>query len=143
MLIDTQALETLNLFKGFEPDEIEQIASLMHHKRTMEGEVLTRRGDCAETFYILISGYYIIYFEEGESVVLHKKGEIIGWSTAATLFNYLGTTVALTDGEVLSMPGEDFLDLIRNNSMLGDKIMKKINKIVAERMNLIKKTRNN
>lgn len=139
MLIDTQALETLNIFKDLEPDEIEQIASLMHHKRILEGEVLTRRGDFAETFYILISGYFIIYSQEGESVVLHKKGEIIGWSTAATLFNYIGTTVALTDGEVLSMPGEDFLDLIRNHSMLGDKIMKKINKIVIERMNLIEK----
>jgi len=65
---------------------------------------------------------------------LHNKGNIIGWSTVVTPFQYRGTAIALTDGLVLSMPGQEFLRLIQSDSTLGDKIMRKINKIVSERM---------
>jgi CRP-like cAMP-binding protein len=79
----------------------------------------------------------MLYFKEGRAMTLHKEGDIMGWSTIVTPFQYKGTAVALTDGEVLSMSGQEFLQLIQGNSSIGDKIMKKINKIIAERMPFI------
>ncbi len=134
MPIDANILESLDLFVDLKPDELEQIAPLMNDFKVTEGEVLTRRGDPAHTFFIILSGNFMVYFKKDRAFTLHKKGEVIGWSTVVTPFRYTGTAVALTEGEVLSMEGEEFLRLIQSNAALGDKIMKKINMVVAERM---------
>ncbi len=141
MSIDTHTLKSLDLFPDLNHAELEQIASLMHQIRVTEGEVLMRRDDPAHTFFIILSGNFMIYFKESRAFTLHKKGDIMGWSTVVTPFRYTGTAVALTDGAVLSMPGQEFFRLIQSNSVLGDKIMKIINKIIAERMPFVTGTK--
>ncbi len=134
MSIDIQTLKSLDLFADLNFGELEQIAPLMHMMKVTEGEVLTRKGEQARTVFIILSGNFMLSFKDERSFTLHNKGNIIGWSTVVTPFQYKGTATALTDGLVLSMPGQEFLDLIQSNSAIGDKIMQKINKIVSERM---------
>jgi CRP-like cAMP-binding protein len=134
MSTDIQTLKSLDLFADLNFSELEQIAPLMHLIKVAEGEVLTRRDEPARTFFIILSGNFMLSFKEERSFTLHNKGNIIGWSTVVTPFRYQGTAVALTDGLALSMPGHEFLRLIQSDSALGDKIMRKINKIVSERM---------
>ena len=134
MSTDIQTLKSLDLFADLNFGELEQIAPLMHLMKVAEGEVLTRKGEPARTFFIILSGNFMLSFKKERSFTLHNKGNIIGWSTVVTPFRYTGTAVALTDGLVLSMPGQEFLRLIQSDSALGDKIMRKINKIVSERM---------
>ncbi len=134
MSADIQTLKSLDLFADLNFGELEQIAPLMHLMKITEGEVLTRRGESARTFFIILSGNFMLSFKDERSFTLHNKGNIIGWSTVVTPFRYKGTATALTDGLVLSMHGQEFLDLIQSNSAIGDKIMRKINKIVSERM---------
>ena len=134
MSTDIQTLKSLDLFADLNFGELEQIAPLMHLMKVTEGEVLTRKGEPAGTFFIILSGNFMLSFNEERSFTLHNKGNIIGWSTVVTPFRYTGTAIALTDGLVLSMPGQEFLRLIQSNSALGEKIMRKINKIVSERM---------
>jgi len=131
---DIQTLKSLDLFADLNFGELEQIAPSMHLMKVTEGEVLTRRGEPARTFFIILSGNFMLSFKDERSFTLHNKGNIIGWSTVITPFWYKGTTTALTDGMVLSMHGQEFLNLIQSNSAIGDKIMRKINKIVSERM---------
>ena len=134
MSTDIQTLKSLDLFADLSFGELEKIASLMHMMKVTEGEVLTRKGESARTFFIVLSGNFMLSFKKERSFTLHNKGNIIGWSTVVTPFQYRGTAIALTDGLVLSMPGQEFLRLIQSDSALGDKIMRKINKIVLERM---------
>ncbi len=134
MSADIQTLKSLDLFADLNFGELEQIAPLMHLMKVTEGEVLTRKGETARTFFIILSGNFMLSFKEERSFTLHNKGNIIGWSTVVTPFRYTGTAIALTDGLVLSMAGQEFLRLIQGDSALGDKIMRKINKIVSERM---------
>ena len=134
MSTDIQTLKSLDLFADLNFSELEKIASLMHMMKVTEGEVLTRKGEPARTFFIVLSGNFMLSFKKDRSFTLHNKGNIIGWSTVVTPFQYRGTAIALTDGLVLSMPGQEFLRLIQSDSTLGDKIMRKINKIVSERM---------
>jgi len=137
MPTDTQTLEALSIFKDLAPDEKELIAEKFHHMRVTEGEILIRKGQPAQTFYIVLSGNYMIAYPEDRALTLHNRGDIMGWSTVITPFRYRGTAVALTDGEVLSMPGDEFLELIQGNAALSDKIMRVINDVVARRMPLI------
>ena len=76
----------------------------------------------------------MIAFKDDRAITLHDKGKIMGWSTVFSPFRYKGTTVALTDSEVVSIPGDKFLSLIQSNAALGNKIMNKINVIASERM---------
>ncbi len=134
MSTDIQTLKSLDLFTDLNFGELEQIAPLMHLMKVTEGEVLTRRGEPASTFFIILSGNFMLSFNEERSFTLHNKGNIIGLSTVVAPFRFTGTAVALTDGLVLLMQGQEFLRLVQSNSALGDTIMRKINEIVLERM---------
>ncbi|MBW2568259.1 MAG: Crp/Fnr family transcriptional regulator [Deltaproteobacteria bacterium] len=133
MTVNINLIESLDVFADLKYAEMELIASLMHKTRVTEGEVIARRGDFAHTCFIVLSGNFMISFKGGSAITLHNKGDIMGCSAVVAPFNYAGTATALTNGEVLSMPGQDFLSLIQSNSALSDKIMKKINRIVTER----------
>ncbi|MBW2368286.1 MAG: cyclic nucleotide-binding domain-containing protein [Deltaproteobacteria bacterium] len=133
MSADEQLLSTMDLFAELESQELEKVAVLLHAMKVSEGEILTQRGEAAHTFYIILSGNYMMSFQAGRAVTLHHRGEIMGWSTVVTPFEYTGTGVALTDGEVLCMPGADFQELLQADAVVSEKIMKKINEIVAER----------
>jgi len=76
----------------------------------------------------------MLSFKEDRTITLHEKGDIMGWSTVVTPFQYRGTVTALTEGEVLTMSGQEILRLIQENSTLSEKIMKKINAVVEKRM---------
>ena len=131
-------LESLDLFATLNPEELEQIRALIQRQKVVESQVLVKKGDPAAFFFINLSGNFMISFDEGRAITLHHKGDIMGWSAVFTPFRYKGTIVALTDGEVLTIPGEDFLRLILSNAALSDKVMKKINQVAADRMSFVK-----
>ncbi len=133
MPAEIQILDQLDLFKNLSFEEKEKIAELMNPVGITEGEVLTRRCDPAHTFFIILSGNFMIYFKDEKAFTLHEKGSIIGMSTVMTPFRYRGTTIALTDGEVLSIPGDKFLELIQGDSSLGEKLMPKIHEAISKR----------
>ncbi len=143
MPTDVNTLKSIDLFKELDPDELAKMAAMMHPMNVTEGEILTRINDMAHTFFVALKGNFLISFKEDRGITLHKRGDIMGWSTVVTPFRYTGTTVALTDGEVLTMAAQDFQDLLMEYSVLSNKIMMKINKIVAERMPYILGTKKN
>ena len=133
MPVEINIIDSLNLFEDLSRAELEEIASLMCRIKVTEGEVMTRQGDQAHSIFILLSADFMVFFKEGRSYTLHNKGDIVGLSAAVIPFCYTGTAVALTDGVVLSMPGQELLRLIESNPVLGGKIMKKIDQIISAR----------
>ena len=131
---DFQFFKSLDIFQDLSPNELEKIARIVHPMKTREGEEFIRVDEPAETFYVILSGNYMVYFKDGRAFTLHYKGDIVGWSTVVTPFRYVGTVVALTDGDVLTLSGQDFRRLIQQNAVLGGKIMKRIYTVMRERM---------
>jgi CRP-like cAMP-binding protein len=76
----------------------------------------------------------MIHFKGGKAFTLHGKGNVIGMSTMLEPFDYRGTTVALTDGEVLFVSGDKFNELIQGNARLGEVVMRRLNDVIAQRM---------
>jgi CRP-like cAMP-binding protein len=138
MPTDIEILESLDLFKGLKTNALELITKLVHPLRITEGEVITRRNEPATTFYMVLSGNFMIYFAENQAITLHNRGDIMGWATLVSPFYYNATTIALTDGEVLTLDGQAFLRLIEENATIGEKIMKKIEMIIENRRPMIK-----
>ncbi len=134
MEIETQLLQATDLFKNLEPTELEKIASISHFANVKEGEVLMERNQPVHTFFIVSSGNYMLTFEKNKTFTLHERGDCIGWAAIAASSKYISSGVALTDGEVLSIPVQDFMELIQRETALGEKIMNLSAKMVDKRM---------
>jgi CRP-like cAMP-binding protein len=140
---EKQVLKRTDLFKDLEPVELEKISAIMQLTRVHEGEILTDRKQPAYFFYVVISGNFMLAFEEDRAFTVHEEGECLGWATLAASSNYTATTVALSDGEVLCMSGQDFLELIQINSAIGDKLMAKSCKLLEKRLPFTKVSETN
>jgi CRP-like cAMP-binding protein len=141
MVVDPTMLLELSLFEKMDKESLEKISQMMHPMDVQEGEMLTRKGDVAHSFYIILSGSYMVSFDEGRAFTLHRKGQIIGWSSVVSPFKYTGTAVALTRGEVLSLSSESFRELLQKDSRISELLMLKISAIVSERMPYITGTK--
>ncbi|MCF8067018.1 MAG: Crp/Fnr family transcriptional regulator [Desulfobacterales bacterium] len=133
MSTDIQTLKSLDLFSAFSNEELGFLVEIIDPLKVTEGEILTQRGTPATTFFIIISGNFMVSFKNGHAFTLHEKGNVIGWSTVVTPFNYTGTATALTDGEVLTISGDELLRIVQEDAPLAQKFMEKINKVVEER----------
>ena len=136
MSVSIETLQSMEIFADLEQEEIEQVLPIIHRMRIKEGEVLAKKGRTATNFYVNIDGNFMISFENRKALTLHEKGDIMGWSTLVTPFEYRGSVVALTDGEVLIISGEEFYRLLQADASIGGKIMRKINDIAASRTSL-------
>jgi CRP-like cAMP-binding protein len=133
MPVDAQILQSLGFFKDMNQRELEDFASLLVARTVKKGEVIIRKDTPALTFFVILSGSFEVSFENGRSITIDKRGEIMGWSTVVYPFHYTGSVTAVTDGDVLSISSREFFQLIQANNVLGEKIMKKINKIAMIR----------
>jgi len=133
MSIDAHILKPLDFFADFKQYELETCAAALKSRTVETGEVIIERGTPALTFFIILSGVYEVTFEGDRSIILEQIGEVMGWSTVVHPFHYTGTITSQKDGEVLELSSRDFFELIQGDNALGEKIMKKINKIASER----------
>jgi CRP-like cAMP-binding protein len=140
MPVDITLLESLEFFADLDREYLGRFAASMNCLKVTEGETLTRMGDVAGAFFIVLDGNFMICFKNDRAVTIHEKGEIVGWSAAVAPFQYTGTTVALTEGEVLALDDADFLDMIRQDSGLGDVMMKKLGPTISTRASIFKMT---
>jgi CRP-like cAMP-binding protein len=133
MSVDAHILKQLDFFMDFKQHELEEFAAVLKSRTVDAGEVIIERGTPALTFFIILSGTYEVVFEGDRSMILEQKGEVMGWSTVVHPFHYIGTVKARIDGEVLEITSREFVELIQADNALGEKIMKKIDKIASER----------
>jgi CRP-like cAMP-binding protein len=129
-----EELQQLDVFKDLSYSEAAQIHAISKTARVNEGESLFEMGNPAHTFFVILSGDYMIFFKDGTAFTLHQRGEITGWSTVVRPYQYTGTAVALTEGKVLAFDGSELLRLVQGDAALGDKIMAKVYANVGERI---------
>jgi|GEM_PF-493941 len=133
MSIDAHILKPLDFFADLTQHELEACAAAFKARTVEAGEIIIKQGTPALTFFIILSGTYEVAFKKDHSNILDRMGEVMGWSTVVHPFNYIGTVKALKDGEVLEISSRGFVELIQGDNALGEKIMKKIDKIASER----------
>lgn len=123
---DNEILKSMELFSDLAPAEISKISALMRPQHVKEGEALTRTGEPADSFYVIHSGSFMVSFEGGQAFTLHSPGDFLGWSILVAKPDYAGTSIALVDSDVLALRSDDFMRLLQQDLVLGDKIMKTV-----------------
>ncbi|MBF0452976.1 MAG: cyclic nucleotide-binding domain-containing protein [Candidatus Magnetomorum sp.] len=129
-----EELQQLDLFQELSYSEAAKVHAISKTARVNEGEPLFEMGNPAHTFFVILSGDFMIYFCDGTAFTLHQRGEITGWSTVVRPYQYTGTAVALTAGEVLTFDGSELLRLVQGDASLGDKLMGKVYANIGERI---------
>jgi len=134
--LNEQEIKRLDIFRDLSSEEWAEVYPLLNCMRTIEGEDLIREGDRAHTFFIILSGHLMIHYRDGRALTVNQKGDIIGWSTVISPFRYTANVTSLTAGELLSIPGERFLELLQGNASLGEKLIKRINETIHHRQQI-------
>ena len=133
MPTEIEILKSNPFFQDLSSNDLEILSSIIHRVKVHEGETLTQSGMTAAVLYININGSILVSYENDRAVWVHKAGELVGVSVGVIPSVYKGTAVALTDGELLSVSGNDLLDLLQGNNLLGEKVIQKINAVSVER----------
>lgn len=134
MFNEINILRTMPIFKNIEIGKLEKIFNLLHLVKVKKGDVLIKEDDIARNFYILLSGQYKITFKNGKHITLDKKGEFLGWATIIAAPKYLGTGVALTDGDAFKLTRQDFMDLLISDAEIGNQIMANGSELAAKHL---------
>jgi CRP-like cAMP-binding protein len=139
MSVGIDIIQHIELFKGFNVNELKKFDVFIEHANVKEGETLYRKNKPAINLYIILIGSFMVHYEKGKAFIFNKKGEIMGLATMLSPFNYQGTAVSLIDGKVLVIKSSELLNLIKNDSELGGKFMKKLNTLIEKRALFFKK----
>jgi CRP-like cAMP-binding protein len=127
MYADHKTIEGIDLFDGLSSEEQDDILAVIYSMRVLEGEQVTREGDPAQNFYIVLSGSFMLHVDDGRALTIRERGGIMGISSVIGPVGHRISVTALTDGAVLVIPGDDLQRLIALHSGLGQKIISRIN----------------
>jgi thioredoxin reductase (NADPH) len=122
--------ETPDLNGAFPRLSDEQIGVLARHgerSRTRPDEVLFREGDTRYDFFVVLEGKVAVVAGHGGEervIAVHGPGRFLGELSLLTGQTALFTAVVREPGEVLGVPVERLRELISQDSVLGDLILR-------------------
>ncbi|MBW2090808.1 MAG: cyclic nucleotide-binding domain-containing protein, partial [Deltaproteobacteria bacterium] len=128
--------------------EIKAVAQLLTRREFKADETIMEEGAGGETMYILRSGEVMVSkaltmrfgeddYRKTEKAMskLHAKDHaVFGEMALITEDERSASVTAATDCTLYEIVHEDFLDLARNNTELGFKVMYRLAKILSQRL---------
>ena len=127
----------LAFFSDLQDGDIQLLAPFFSHQSWVAGTVVFEQGDCAEYFYLVVSGELTIRFKPHDGPVMNvariQPGGIFGWSAAMGNPTYTSAAVCTLDSEVLAIRSVNLRKLFENHPELGTVILNRLSAIIAER----------
>jgi CRP/FNR family cyclic AMP-dependent transcriptional regulator len=127
----------LAFFSGLGAADIQVLAPFFGPQTWVAGTVVFEQGDCADYFYLLVSGEVTIRFKPHDGPPMNvthiAPGGIFGWSAAMGNSAYTSGAVCALDSEVLRIRGADLRMLFEKHSELGKVILNRLSAIIADR----------
>lgn len=125
-------LKQCALFKSCSDSDLTTISRMATSHDIQEGEHLAVKGEKSTSFFILVSGMLLLELEGGKSIVLENPGDFAGLDILSKKGIYCASLTSLSNGEILSVKRNDFLDLIQDDSENAEKIMQTWNSYLSE-----------
>jgi CRP/FNR family cyclic AMP-dependent transcriptional regulator len=131
-------LHDVPLFQGLTPAEFELIAGCGSNVRFMEGELLFRDGDEADTFYILRHGSVALetFVPARGAVTIEtlEAGEVVGWSWLFPPHRWHFDARALSLVRATGFDGACLRGKCESDPRLGYDLMSRFAQIVIDRL---------
>ena len=125
--------------RGLSEKQLEALAGCAMRIRFATGEVIFRRGDPANRFYLLIEGKVAVEAEsrDGERRIVVqtvKGGEVLGWSWLFPPFYMHFDARALEPTEAMFFYGTRLREMCEDDHDLGYEMLKRIAEVVIHRL---------
>lgn len=131
-------LETLHLFTGMLPEQLDVIRPLLLRCDQELDDVIFEQGELADSLYIVACGEVSILYkpDDGpELMVARVRPEaVIGWSSALGSPFYTSSAVCLTRCCLYRLRGEDLRWLCDRHPALGLDLIERLATALAERL---------
>jgi signal transduction histidine kinase/CRP-like cAMP-binding protein len=142
-MISIQALSKFPIFEGLTDDELERIAALCREDVYEAGVAFHEEGDVSEYLYIVQDGEVSLEMElelqpyaspRQTTIEVVTKGEVFGWSALVEPHTRTLSAKCMERARVIVIKGSDLLDLFENEPHIGYRIMGRVTRIVASRL---------
>ncbi len=104
-----------------------KILPITQFRQFEEGEVVFKRGQTADNFYILKSGKVLVEAEVLDGVTISlgsiKPGYSFGWSALLAGGSYTTDAVCVEPSDILAMSADSFRDLLNEDHEMGYFVM--------------------
>ena len=107
----SQLIDTVMHFPFFHHIDQQQIKALLRHSQIMEhktAEIILRKGDPGNRFYVILSGEVAILNDAGIPINTLGKGEVFGEMSLISDANVGATVQVRTDSQILSIDHKHF-----------------------------------
>ncbi len=132
-------LKSIDILSSLDPEELNELYSLMSMERYPEGDTLFREGDTGESMYFVLSGCIAISVrtEDGEVVELAQipEGSFFGEMSIFDSARRSATCVPKADTDVLTLKAADFYRFIKSSPAAGFRVMQAMLRTTAGRLN--------
>ena len=120
-------LADIQMFAGLPPARIETAMRAATVRKVGAGEVIIKQDDPADNFYAIVDGRVEVTQSTpgGDTRVLRQmaQGEFFGEIGLLSRVPRTATVTALTDGTLISLPGDAFLELVSAGSGLTYRLL--------------------
>ena len=122
-------LKKISIFSGLNDEELEEILKLSSSKKySKNNEIIIREGDSGDSFYMISNGKVKVTREDenGKVVVVSIMGvgDFFGEMSLIDDSYRSANVVSMTDTELLTLNGKDFLNLVNKNSRISFNLIK-------------------
>jgi len=122
-------LKKISIFLGLNNEELKEILKLTSSKKySKNNEIIVREGDSGDSFYMISNGKVKVTREDenGKVVVVSimGAGDFFGEMCLIDNSYRSANVVSMTNTEVLTLSGKDFLNLVNTNSRISFNLIK-------------------
>jgi thioredoxin reductase (NADPH) len=123
----TESPDLLGAFPRLSDEQIAALAQVGERRRVRRGDVLYREGDGNCDFFVILEGKVAVVQEAGageEVIGVHGPGRFLGELGLITGQAVFVTAVVREPGEVLVVPRERLREIVTQDPVLGDMILR-------------------
>ena len=136
-MVSFEDLKRVYLFENLPDSMLGKMLPFIQLHLFGERAVIFKEGQEAEDFYILLKGKMLLEVEVSETINISvgsiKPGYSFGWSALFPGSSYTSCAICVEPCEVISIPGDRFLDLLEGDTAMGYRVMAGIVNIFKSR----------
>jgi CRP-like cAMP-binding protein len=142
-MVSVDFLKQYSFFKGFNEEQIKNLADIATEESYKAGFQLWQKGDPARNLYLLEEGKIVLvmdtYIGAAKPVMelpvdIVTKGDAMGWSAVVEPYVYTLGARCVNDSKAIALDGAKLRELLNKDTSLGYKFMQAAVKVIANRL---------
>ena len=137
-MVSMEDIKAIYLMADLTDQMLEKICSMSELRQFKEREVVYEEGDKAEHFFMLKRGKILLEVEVSSFIIISlgsiKSGYSFGWSGLLPDAKHTSYAVCSEPCDVLTVPGNSFLELLNQDHTMGYRVMEATMKILKNRL---------